>query len=173
MSKILDKCMSLLSKELNELNERVKNDILVGITNDALSIESIPRPEGDTNYQSPPPLGKYITDGVTAIPIKACVPQDRPLVIAPSEYEVVPTGYIFSVSDGKEMHIRPKSGLAIKHGVTLLGAPMVINSSSKDELMLPIINLGKQPFTIHWGDVIAEAKIHNVDFIFGHNEIES
>jgi dUTP pyrophosphatase len=85
------------------------------------------------------------------------------LVLAPMERRLVKTGFSFAIPAGFEMQVRPRSGIALKHGVTLPNTPATIDSDYRGELMIAMINLGAEPFTISRGMRIAQLIIAKVE----------
>ena len=81
------------------------------------------------------------------------------LILAPSEWRLIPTGLLVEIPEGYEMQIRPRSGLALKHGVSLLNAPGTIDADYRGEVGVILINLGEDPFVIERGDRIAQMVI--------------
>jgi len=78
----------------------------------------------------------------------AAIPFDAPLVLAPGARALVPTGFAIALQPGFEGQVRPRSGLAVKHGVTVLNSPGTIDADYRGEVRVPIINLGAETFTI-------------------------
>ena len=103
------------------------------------------------------PLPFYATPGSAGVDLMAAVSQ--PLVIAPMERALVPAGFAMALPEGFEAQVRPRSGLAIKHGITVINAPGTIDSDYRGEVKIPLINLSDQPFTIERGDRIAQMVI--------------
>lgn len=93
-------------------------------------------------------LPAYATQGAAGMDIRAAVPDDAPLVLAPGQRAAVPTGFIMVVPDGFEAQIRPRSGLAARHGVTCLNMPGTIDSDYRGEVHALLVNLGDGPFEI-------------------------
>ena len=79
-----------------------------------------------------------------------------PVTIESGEIILVPTGFAVAISPGYELQVRPRSGLAIKHGVTVVNAPGTIDADYRGEVKVGLVNLGKKPFTINRGDRIAQ-----------------
>ena len=79
-----------------------------------------------------------------------------PLTIRPGGIELVPTGFAVALAPGYELQVRPRSGLAIKHGVTVVNAPGTIDADYRGEVKVGLINLGSAPYTINRGDRIAQ-----------------
>jgi dUTP pyrophosphatase len=80
--------------------------------------------------------------------LSAAVPEDSPLTLQPGERALVPTGFAMALPPGFEGQVRPRSGLAVNHGITVLNAPGTIDADYRGEVKVPIINLGAEPFTI-------------------------
>jgi dUTP pyrophosphatase len=80
----------------------------------------------------------------------------EPVVIAPGEIRLIPTGFAVALPPGFELQVRPRSGLAIKHGVTVVNAPGTIDADYRGEVRIGLVNLGREPFTIRRGDRIAQ-----------------
>jgi len=108
------------------------------------------------------PLPAYETAGAAGADLRANLPQDQRhlgIVLAPMERRVVPTGLRVAIPEGFEMQIRPRSGLALKHGITLPNTPGTIDSDYRGPLGVLLINLGLEPYVVHHGDRIAQAVI--------------
>ena len=101
-------------------------------------------------------LPAYETAGAAGMDLRAAVPGDRPLMLTPGKRALVPTGFIFEVPVGYEAQIRPRSGLAFKHGITCLNTPGTIDHDYRGEVKVILANLGDQPFDIARGDRIAQ-----------------
>ena len=102
------------------------------------------------------PLPAYETDGAAGMDLRAAVPEDLPLVIRPGARALVPTGLCIAVPRGLEAQVRPRSGLALKSGITCLNTPGTIDSDYRGEVGVILINLGKEPFRITRGMRIAQ-----------------
>ncbi|MCX7904384.1 MAG: dUTP diphosphatase [Caloramator sp.] len=107
------------------------------------------------------PLPKYMTKGSVGLDLYANVKEDT--IIFPNEIRLIPTGISVSLPDGYEAQIRPRSGLALKHGISLVNTPGTIDSDYRGEINLILINFGKEPFTIRRGDRIAQMVINKVE----------
>ncbi len=101
-------------------------------------------------------LPAYGTDGAAGLDLRAAVPADTPLTLAPGARALVPTGLSIAVPPGYEAQVRPRSGLALKSGITCLNTPGTIDSDYRGEVGVILANLGAEPFTIHRGDRIAQ-----------------
>jgi dUTP pyrophosphatase len=103
---------------------------------------------------SPLPLPRYMTRDAAGMDLLADI--DMPLTLAPGQRTAVPTGIAIALPFGYEAQIRPRSGLALRHGVTLLNSPGTIDADYRGEIQIIVINLGQEPFTIARGDRIAQ-----------------
>lgn len=81
---------------------------------------------------------------------------EEPFLIEPGDIALIGTGLAVAIPQGYEIQVRPRSGLAVKHGVTIINAPGTIDADYRGEVKVGLINLGKVPFTIHRGDRIAQ-----------------
>ena len=104
-------------------------------------------------------LPSYETGGAAGMDLRAAVPADQPLTLKPGERALVPTGFIFEVPHGYEAQIRPRSGLAIKNGITCLNSPGTVDSDYRGEVKVILANLGQDDFTIERGMRIAQMVI--------------
>lgn len=101
-------------------------------------------------------LPAYETPGAAGMDLRAAVPAGAPLVLAPGERTLVPTGLALEIPDGFEAQVRPRSGLAFRHGVTCLNTPGTIDSDYRGEVKVLLVNLGQQAFTVERGMRIAQ-----------------
>lgn len=100
------------------------------------------------------PAPSYATTGSAGMDIRANLTE--PIVLEPLNRVLIPTGLYMELPLGYEAQIRPRSGLATKHGITLPNSPGTIDSDYRGELMIPLINLSREPFTIQDGERIAQ-----------------
>ena len=100
------------------------------------------------------PLPAYATSGAAGMDVAAAV--DKQVILAAGERLAIPTGFAMAVPAGYEAQIRPRSGLALKHGVTVANAPGTIDSDYRGEVAILLVNLGDQDFTITRGMRIAQ-----------------
>ena len=100
------------------------------------------------------PLPRYMTPHAAGMDLYAAVTEDR--VLAPGERALVPSGIAIALPEGFEAQIRPRSGLAIKNGLTLLNAPGTIDADYRGEIKIIMANLGQDHFTIRRGERIAQ-----------------
>ncbi len=106
------------------------------------------------------PLPSYATSGSAGMDLLAAVQED--VILEPGEISLIPTGIKIAIPAGFEMQIRPRSGLAIKHGITVVNAPGTIDSDYRGEVKVGLINLGKEAFSISRGMRIAQAVLSKV-----------
>ena len=104
-------------------------------------------------------LPAYETAGAAGMDLRAAVPEDRPLLILPGRRALVPTGLVFEIPAGFEGQVRPRSGLAFKHGVTCLNTPGTIDSDYRGEVKVLLVNLGEEDFAVTRGMRIAQMVI--------------
>lgn len=104
-------------------------------------------------------LPAYETVGAAGMDLRAALPEDRQIILNPGRRILVPTGLIFEIPLGFEVQIRPRSGLALKHGITCLNTPGTIDSDYRGEIQVLLINLGEEEFRINRGMRIAQAVI--------------
>jgi dUTP pyrophosphatase len=105
------------------------------------------------------PLPAYQSAHAAGLDLLAAVPDDTPMILAPGKHALVPTGLIIALPPGFEAQVRPRSGLAAKHGVTVLNAPGTIDADYRGEVGVLLINHGEVPFTIRRGERIAQMVI--------------
>ena len=101
-------------------------------------------------------LPEYETVGAAGLDVRAAVPDDTPLVLMPRERTMVPTGLSVAIPSGYELQMRPRSGLAAKHGITCLNSPGTIDSDFRGELKVILINHGAEQFVIKRGERIGQ-----------------
>jgi dUTP pyrophosphatase len=111
----------------------------------------------DNNYKLP----FYATEGSAGMDMCAMI--EKEIVIKPTEINIIPTGLSIELPNGYEAQIRPRSGLAIKNGVTVLNSPGTIDSDYRGEIKIILINIGKSDFVIKKGDRIAQMVINKFE----------
>ena len=99
-------------------------------------------------------LPRYATKGAAGADVEACIPVD--CTIQPGERVKISTGLTLEIPSGWEAQLRPRSGLALRYGITILNTPGTIDSDYRGELEILLINLGTEPYTVHNGDRIAQ-----------------
>jgi dUTP pyrophosphatase len=104
-------------------------------------------------------LPAYATPGAAGLDLVAALPVDAALTLLPGARSLVPTGLALELPRGCEGQVRPRSGLALRHGLTVLNAPGTIDSDYRGELQVLLVNLGQEPVTITRGDRIAQLVI--------------
>ncbi|GEO17084.1 dUTP diphosphatase [Microvirga aerophila] len=102
------------------------------------------------------PLPRYETAGAAGMDLIAANPADAPIVLQPMQRTLVPTGLILQLEHGYEAQVRPRSGLALKHGVTVLNSPGTIDADYRGEVQVILVNLGQEPFTVTRGMRVAQ-----------------
>ncbi len=117
-----------------------------------IAIVQLPHAEGLS-------LPEFATDLSAGMDLLAAVAEDAPKTLAPGEYALVPTGLSLALPEGYEAQVRPRSGLAFKHGVTVLNSPGTIDADYRGEVGVLLINHGKEPFVITRGMRIAQMVI--------------
>jgi dUTP pyrophosphatase len=108
------------------------------------------------------PLPSYQSAGASGLDLLAAVPADAPLAIAPGRYVAVQTGIAIALPRGLEAQVRPRSGLARNHGVTVLNSPGTVDADYRGEVQVLLINHGSEPFTVTRGMRIAQLVIAQV-----------
>ncbi len=117
-----------------------------------VEIQRLPHAEGLA-------LPAYQTAHAAGLDLLAAVPGDKPLVMQPGQRALIPTGLMIAVPPGFEAQVRPRSGLALKHGVTVLNSPGTVDADYRGEVSVLLINHGNAPFTIQRGERIAQLVI--------------
>jgi dUTP pyrophosphatase len=117
------------------------------LTARSVEIQVLPHGEGL-------PLPAYVTSGSAGMDLQAAVAE--PVVLEPGERALVPTGIRIALPEGYEAQIRPRSGLAIKQGITVANAPGTVDSDYRGEVQVGLVNLSGEAYTIRRGDRIAQ-----------------
>jgi dUTP pyrophosphatase len=107
------------------------------------------------------PIPEYATEGSAGLDLRASVSQ--PVVLQPMERKMIPTGLFLEIPEGYEVQVRPRSGMAIKHGITCLNSPGTVDSDYRGEIKIILINLSSEPHIIHTGDRIAQMVVAKVE----------
>ena len=139
---ILKKCISGASNGLKMENQQVQFCWL------------IPVKERDI------PLPVYETEGSAGMDIRAAVNED--IIIEPGAIELISTGFAVAIPKGYEIQVRPRSGLAVKNGITLINSPGTIDSDYRGEVKVPLINHGTRSYVVHRGARIAQMVLASV-----------
>ena len=105
------------------------------------------------------PLPAYESAGAAGMDLRAAVPDDRPILLLPGRRSLVPTGLVMEIPAGFEAQVRPRSGLALKHGITCLNTPGTIDSDYRGEVAVLLVNHGEEDFEISRGMRIAQMVI--------------
>ena len=109
---------------------------------------------------------KFAYEGDSGFDLRADISET--IILKPLKRVLIPTGLYFQLEKGTEIQVRPRSGLAIKNGITVLNSPGTVDSHYRGEIKVPLINFGEEPFTIQKGDRIAQAVIMPV---FGEGKV--
>ncbi len=105
------------------------------------------------------PLPAYETPGAAGMDLRAAVPEAEPVTLRPGARTLVPTGLKIALPEGYEAQVRPRSGLAIRQGITCLNTPGTVDSDYRGEVKVVLINLGEEDVVIRRGDRIAQMVI--------------
>ena len=105
------------------------------------------------------PLPRYQSEGAAGMDLMAAVAEDTPLRLEIGARALIPTGLQIALAEGYEAQIRPRSGLAFKHGITVLNSPGTIDWDYRGEIKILLINLGQEAFIIHRGERVAQMVI--------------
>lgn len=106
------------------------------------------------------PVPKYMSPGASGLDLAAAIEEE--ICLLPGEIRLIPTGLALAIPPGYEGQVRPRSGLALKHGLGLINSPGTIDSDYRGEIGLAVINLGQKPFTLRRGDRLAQLVINKV-----------
>jgi len=106
------------------------------------------------------PLPRYMSEHASGMDVCAAV--DEPVTIAPGEVKLIPTGLTVAIPPGYEIQVRPRSGLALKHGLTVVNAPGTIDSDYRGEVGIILGNVGSEPFTVERGMRVAQLVVGSV-----------
>ena len=115
------------------------------------------------------PLPAYATAGSSGMDLRAHL--DNPVHLAPGERQLIPTGIFIELPDGYEAQVRPRSGLALKHGLTCLNSPGTVDADYRGELKVILVNLSQEEQVIHSGDRIAQMVVQKVERV-GWEEVQ-
>ncbi|WP_237036333.1 dUTP diphosphatase [Mediannikoviicoccus vaginalis] len=116
------------------------------------------------------PLPKYATEGSAGLDVHAFL--EEPVIIKPLERKIIPTGLYLEIPNGYEIQVRARSGMSIKHGITLVNGVGTIDSDYRGELGIPVINLSNEEYEIKSGDKVAQiilAKYEHLEFKLEEN----
>ena len=102
------------------------------------------------------PLPAYQSELAAGLDLLAAVPADAPVTLAPGDRAMIPTGIRIALPPGTEGQIRPRSGLAFRHGISVLNAPGTVDADYRGEIQVLLVNLGREPFTVERGMRIAQ-----------------
>ena len=99
---------------------------------------------------------EYATSGSAAVDLRAAIDESETVVIAPGARALIPTGLFIALPDGTEAQVRPRSGLAAKHGISVLNSPGTIDADYRGEIKVILVNLSNEPFVVNPGERIAQ-----------------
>jgi dUTP pyrophosphatase len=108
-------------------------------------------------------LPRYLSAGAAGLDLLAAVPDDGDIVLDPGARALIPTGLALELPNGFEAQVRPRSGLALKEGVTVLNSPGTIDSDYRGEIGVILINFGQNPFSVRRGARIAQLVVNPVE----------
>ncbi len=111
------------------------------------------------------PLPRQQTSGAAGLDLAAAIGADETLTIAPGDFAMVPTGLAIALPQGYEAQIRPRSGLAARHGVTVLNSPGTVDADYRGEVKILLINHGRDAFVLRRGDRIAQMVVARVEAV--------
>jgi dUTP diphosphatase len=111
------------------------------------------------------PLPAYHSGNAAGLDVVAGVPQDAPVELAPGARALIATGFALELPPGFEGQLRPRSGLALKSGVTVLNSPGTIDADYRGEVKVLLVNLGSEPFVVHRGMRIAQLVVARVEHV--------
>ena len=117
-----------------------------------IEIQRLPHGEGLA-------LPAYQSAHAAGLDLLAAVPEDAPVMLAPGKYALIPTGLTIALPEGYEAQVRPRSGLAAKHGITVLNSPGTVDADYRGEIGVLLINHGDTPFLVRRGERIAQMVI--------------
>jgi len=115
------------------------------------------------------PFPRYQSDDAAGLDLIAAIPQGRPVILEPGERALIPTGLAMELPKGFEAQVRARSGLALRHGVTVLNSPGTIDADYRGEIGVILVNFGQHPFPINRGERIAQlvvARFERVELAF-------
>jgi dUTP pyrophosphatase len=121
------------------------------------------------------PLPQYQSAQAAGLDLLAAVPADAPVELAPGARAVIPTGIVIALPPGTEGQLRPRAGLAARHGVTVLNSPDTIDGDYRGELQVILVNLGAEPFIVRRGMRVAQlivAPVQRVEMVADPEQVE-
>jgi len=107
------------------------------------------------------PTPQYATAGSAGMDLRAWLPE--PVILKPMERKLIPTGLFLEIPEGYEVQVRPRSGMAINHGITCLNSPGTVDSDYRGEIKIILVNLSAEPHTINSGERIAQMIVAKVE----------
>ena len=110
-------------------------------------------------------LPRQQTAGAAGLDLAATIGVDETVTIAPGDYAMVPTGLVIALPEGYEAQIRPRSGLAARHGVTVLNSPGTVDADYRGEVKILLVNHGREPFSLRRGERVAQMVVAPVSAV--------
>ena len=110
-------------------------------------------------------LPRQQTAGAAGLDLAAAIGVDETVTIAPGDYAMVPTGLVIALPEGYEAQIRPRSGLAARHGVTVLNSPGTVDADYRGEVKILLVNHGREPFSLRRGERVAQMVVAPVSAV--------
>lgn len=161
-SKLLNEVSKKMSSEVNSMDDAFDlNSVLEGMTNELNTLMGVSNISDKLTLKyvnkSPNKNPEYIYDGDSGFDLRANI--DKDITIGSLERYAVPTGLFFEIPLGYELQVRPRSGMAFKHGISVLNTPGTVDQGYRGEVNVILVNLSKNPFTITKGERIAQAVI--------------
>jgi dUTP pyrophosphatase len=111
------------------------------------------------------PLPTYHSEHAAGLDVVAAVPADAPVAFAPGARALIPTGFAIELPSGFEAQLRPRSGLALKSGVTILNSPGTLDADYRGEVKVLLVNLGSEPFMVRRGERIAQLVVARIEHV--------
>lgn len=111
------------------------------------------------------PLPRQQTAGAAGLDLAAAIADDAVVTIAPGDFAMIPTGFAIALPEGHEAQIRPRSGLAARHGITVLNSPGTVDADYRGEIKVLLINHGREAFTLRRGERIAQMIVARVSAV--------
>jgi dUTP pyrophosphatase len=105
------------------------------------------------------PLPAYQSGDAAGLDLLAAVPQDEPMMLAPGDWKQIPTGIAIALPPGTEGQVRPRSGLALRHGISVLNSPGTVDADYRGEIQVLLVNFGRESFAVERGQRIAQLVI--------------
>ncbi len=114
------------------------------------------------------PFPRYASDDAAGLDLVAANPVDEPVTLEPGRHALIPTGLVLEIPKGFEAQVRPRSGLALRFGVTVLNSPGTIDADYRGEIGIVLVNFGNKPFSVNRGERVAQlvfARVERVELV--------